>query len=176
VALQVAHTADLPPAALQAARSLTYDVFGAEMTESDWEHALGGVHALIWEGPELIGHASVIQRRLIHGGRALRAGYVEAVAVRADRRRRGHGAALMGELERVIGGGYELGALGSSVDGALFYRARGWQPWRGATWALTPQGVVRTADEDDGIYVLPVSATLDLDGELTADYRDGELW
>ena len=56
----------------------------------------------------------MVQRRLLHGGRALRAGYVEGVGVRADRQRRGHGAALMAALERMIRGAYDLGALGAT--------------------------------------------------------------
>jgi aminoglycoside 2'-N-acetyltransferase I len=35
---------------------------------------------------------------------------------------------------------------------------------------------VRTADEDDCVYVFPVTAELDLSGELTCDWRDGALW
>jgi aminoglycoside 2'-N-acetyltransferase I len=146
------------------------------MTEHDWEHTLGGVHALVWEDDELIGHASVVQRRLLHGGRALRTGYVEGVAVRADRRRRGHGAAMMDALERVIRSAYELGALGATDEAADFYAARGWQQWHGPTSALTPDGVVRTPKDDGGVYVYPVSAELDLSGELTCDWRDGEVW
>jgi aminoglycoside 2'-N-acetyltransferase I len=42
--------------------------------------------------------------------------------------------------------------------------------------ALTPTGVVRTQAEDDCIYVLPLSAELDLHGELTCDWRDGDVW
>ena len=102
--LRTAHTADLDATVLEAARALLYDVFGDELEESDWEHALGGVHAVIWDGDELIGHASVVMRRMLHGGRALRCGYVEAVAVRADHQRRGHGGALMEAVERVIRG------------------------------------------------------------------------
>jgi aminoglycoside 2'-N-acetyltransferase I len=173
--LQVAHTADLDLGALTAARALLYDAFD-DMEESDWEHCLGGMHALIWEGDELIGHASVIQRRLIHRGRALRTGYVEGVAVRADRRRHGHAAAMMEALERIIRGAYELGALGTSEEGEAFYRARGWTQWRGPTYALTPDGVIRTEAEDDGIYMLDVSADLDPTGELTCDWRSGEVW
>ena len=71
--VRIAHTADLDATTLDAARALLYDVFD-DMTPEDWDHALGGVHALIHEGGELIGHASVVQRRLLHGGRALRAG------------------------------------------------------------------------------------------------------
>jgi aminoglycoside 2'-N-acetyltransferase I len=50
----------------------------------------------------------------------------------------------MTELERIIRAAYELGALGSTDEGLPFYRARGWQPWRGPTSALTISGVVRT--------------------------------
>ena len=106
--LQTAHTSDLDPEVLQAGRALLYNVFD-DMTELDWEHSLGGIHALIWEGSELIGHGSVIQRRLLHGGRAWRAGYVEGMGVRADRRGRGHGTTMMAALERVISRAYDLG-------------------------------------------------------------------
>jgi aminoglycoside 2'-N-acetyltransferase I len=174
--VRTAHTARLNRAALAAARELLDDVFGDEMTDADWEHALGGIHALVWDGGELIGHASVVQRRLLHHSRALRTGYVEGVAVRAARRGEGHGAALMEALEAVIRGGYEIGALGAADAAAEFYATRGWKKWRGATSALTPGGIVRTEDEDDSIYVLPVSAPLDLSGELTCDWRDGDVW
>ncbi|MFG2890676.1 GNAT family N-acetyltransferase [Streptomyces sp. NPDC048248] len=173
--VRIAHTADLDAAGLDAARALLYDVFD-DMTAEDWDHALGGVHALIHEGGELIGHASVVQRRLLHGGRALRCGYVEGVGVRADRRGRGHGAALMAALERVVRGAYELGALGASDEAADFYAARGWQVWRGPSWAFTPDGIRRTADEDGSLYVLPGAVPLDLDGDLICDWRDGDVW
>jgi aminoglycoside 2'-N-acetyltransferase I len=174
--VRTAHTADLDPAALAAARRLLDDVFGPEFSDEDWDHALGGIHAVVWEGEELVGHASVVQRRLLHGGRALRAGYVEAVAVRPDRRRRGLGGALMEALERVVRGAYELGALGASDEGAALYLARGWRRWEGRTFALTPDGVVRTEEEDDGVFVLPVSTPLDISGDITCDWRDGDVW
>ena len=174
--LRIAHTADLNSADIKAARALLDDVFAGEMTDGDWEHGLGGMHALIWEGPALIGHASLIQRRLLHHGRALRAGYVEAVAVRADRQRRGHGAVMMAALERILRGAYDLGALGSTDEGAPFYRARGWQLWRGPSSALTPAGVRRTPADDGAIYVFELAVPLDLDAELTCDWRDGDVW
>src|SRR5258705_56916 len=91
------------------------------MTDHDWDHALGGVHALVWDQGELVGHASVLQRRLLHDRRSLRAGYVEGVAVRADRQGRGHGAAMMAALERVVLGAYDLGALSATDAAAGFY-------------------------------------------------------
>ena len=124
--LRLSHTAELGRATLKAARALLAKVFEDDFTDHDWEHALGGMHAVVWDGDELIGHASVVQRRLLHGARALRAGYVEGVGVRADRRREGHGAAMMAALERVVRGESEL--------------------------------------------------ALDLYGELTCDWRDGDVW
>jgi aminoglycoside 2'-N-acetyltransferase I len=173
--VQVAHTADLSLAVLDAGRALLYAVFD-DMTDEDWDHALGGMHALAWDDDVLIGHASVVQRRLLHRGRALRTGYVEGVAVRAEHRRHGIGGALMAELERIIRGAYELGALGSSDEGLAFYLARGWQRWRGPTFALTPTGVTRTAEEDGYILVWPASPSLALDAELTCDWREGDAW
>lgn len=176
IEVRAAHTAELDADTLKAARALLEDAFEGDWTEDDWDHACGGVHSLVWDGGELIGHGSVVQRRLLHQGRALRAGYVEGVGVRADRRGQGHGGALMAELERVIRGAYELGALGATDDGARVYTARGWQQWRGRTFAITPDGIQRTEDEDGNIYVLPVSVPLDLTGDLTCDWRDGEVW
>ena len=174
--VRTAHTADLDGATLTAARLLLDTVFAEGMTDHDWEHALGGVHALVWEGGELVGHASVVQRRLLHGGRALRAGYVEGVSVHPGRRGRGHGAAMMAALERVIRRAYDVGALGTSDEAARFYAARGWRQWKGPTSALTPAGIRRTEDEDGGIFVLAVAVSLDLSGALTCDWRDGDVW
>jgi aminoglycoside 2'-N-acetyltransferase I len=174
--LVLAHTGQLEQPVLATARELLEQVFAGELTDHDWEHCLGGVHALMWDGAELVGHAALIQRRLLHNGRALRTGYIEGVGVRAGARRRGHGAALMAALERIARNAYELAALGSTEEGAPFYAGRGWRPWQGPTSALTPAGLVRTAEEDGWIYVLPLSAELDLSGELACDWRDGDAW
>lgn len=173
--IRTAHTADLGAATLRAARGLLYEVFD-DLTEDDWEHCLGGVHALAFEDGAVVGHASVVQRRLLYDGRALRTGYVEGFAVRPDRQRRGIGGKLMAALERVIRGGYDLGALGATDAGAAFYRRHGWQVWQGPTFALTPTGVRRTHDDDGCVHVLPVTVALTLTRPLTCDWRDGDVW
>ena len=175
VRVQVAHTAELDRAVLAAARALL-DASFEDMSEQDWDHALGGMHAIAWEGDELVGHGSVVQRRLLYRGRPLRAGYLEGVAVRADRRRRGIGAAMMAELERIVRGSYHLGALGASESGAALYSARGWIHWRGPTWTLGPVGPRRTPGDDGDIYVLVTGLELDVREPLACDWRDGELW
>jgi aminoglycoside 2'-N-acetyltransferase I len=175
VRVELAHTGRLAPVVLGQARALLDDVFSGEFAVDDWEHCLGGLHALAWQGRELVGHAALVQRRLLHQGRALRAGYVEGVAVRADVRRRGHGDGLMEPLEQVARRAYAVVALAASDAGAAFYAARGWLPWQGPTSVLTPTGIVRTPDDDDCVLVLP-GPDLDRTAELTCDWREGDPW
>jgi aminoglycoside 2'-N-acetyltransferase I len=173
--LRTAHTADLDAGTVSAIRDLMNAVFDG-VSDDTFDNALGGVHALLYENGELIAHGSVVQRRMLHGGHALRTGYVEGVAVRADRRRQGHGAAVMTELERVIRSAYHLGALGASALGRHLYAARGWQLWRGRCSVMTADGVRPTPQSEGHVHVLPVSAPVDLAGELTCDYRPASPW
>jgi aminoglycoside 2'-N-acetyltransferase I len=172
---RIAHTADLGSEEKAAIRGLMDAVFDG-VSDDTFDNTLGGMHALIVEDGELIGHGSVVQRRMLHVGRALRTGYIEGVAVRADRRRRGLGARLMAPLERIVRSAYDLGALGASPDGARLYASRGWQLWRGPSSAMAPDGIRPTPGSDGHIYVLPVSVPVDVSGELTCDFRPAWLW
>ena len=151
---------------------------GGELTftVADWEHALGGMHAVIVQRGTLIAHGAVVQRRMLHNGAALRCGYVEGVAVREDWRGQGLGHAVMDAIEQVIRGGYQLGALSASATGATLYRSRGWLRWGGPTSVLAPTGLVRTAQEDGKIFVLSNDVDLDPAAELVCDWRDGDVW
>jgi len=174
--LVVAHTAHLEPATLAAARSMLHEAFDGTFTDDDWEHCLGGVHAIVLEGDAPVAHAAVVQRRLLHRGRALRSGYVEGVAVRADRRGQGHAATAMDAVEAICAAAYDIAALGATDRALGFYTARGWLPWRGTCSALTPDGIVSTPDDAESLFVFPGDCEIDVGGEITCDYRPGELW
>src|SRR4029453_11631636 len=90
--LTVAHTGHLDGATLASIRAVLDEAFDGDFADDDWEHALGGMHALAFDGARLIGHGAVVPRRLGHGGRALRAGYVEAVGGGPAFQRGGPGA------------------------------------------------------------------------------------
>ena len=75
--VRTVHTAELRPEEMRVIRTLLDEAFNGELSEEDHEHALGGMHALVHEGPDLIAHGAVVLRRLLHDGRALRTGYVE---------------------------------------------------------------------------------------------------
>ncbi len=159
---------------------MVIEAFGGEFTDADWEHALGGMHAVICQRGALIGHAAVVQRRLLYGDTALRCGYVEGVAVREDQRGQGLGSALMDAVEQVIRGGYHVGAMGSSDMARAMYIARGWLAWTGPTSVLAPAGLTRTPDDDGSVFVLPgeLPATVPLDpsAAIACDWRDGDVW
>ena len=173
--LRVSTTADLEPGDLERARKLLGIAFD-DLTESDWEHSLGGTHVLALHEGDVVGHAALVQRRLIHGGVALRAGYVEGVAVHPAHQRRGLGGRMMAVLERAILRAFEVGALGASDAGLPFYASRGWVPWRGQLSGLTPRGIIATPEEQGGVFVLIAGRPLELDGELICDFRGGDLW
>jgi aminoglycoside 2'-N-acetyltransferase I len=175
-AVRLAHTSELEVATLAAIERMVVGAFPGNFDEHDWEHALGGIHAIVEEDGSIVAHGAVVQRRLLHAGRALRTGYVEAVAVRPDRQRRGLGTAVINALTPVIRGAYAIGALAASEQAGRLYSSLGWVRWLGATWVLSPNGIERTADEDGGIYVLPLDTSLDLTGDLVCDWRDGDVW
>ena len=172
-----AHTADLDRATLAEIRTLLDAAFD-DFSDDDWEHALGGVHVLRREAGALVGHASVVQRRLTFRGVGVRTGYVEAVAVRADLRGRGYGNALLEAVEEVVLRAYDLGALSTGDRARSLYERRRWLAWEGETWVLAPDGLRRTPEEDGGVLVLPTptSPELDLSAPLACDWRPGDVW
>jgi aminoglycoside 2'-N-acetyltransferase I len=186
---RTAHTADVGTRGLVAIRAMLEAAFAERpdgpFGDDDWTHSLGGMH--VWvsdrdgdpdgDGGDVVAHACVVARRMLHDGRVLRCGYVEAVAVRDDHRRRGLGGIVMTEIERLIGSAYDLGALGATEVGAPLYRSHGWQPWAGTLSALTPDGIRPTPEELGTVHVLTVDGVaLDLTGEFTCDWREGDVW
>ncbi|MEU9761536.1 GNAT family N-acetyltransferase [Streptomyces sp. NPDC047985] len=191
-ALRTAHTHQLTPAALDEIRAFLDTAFDGDFSDEDWDHGLGGVHAYARDGSGLLAHGSVVQRRVVLAGRSYRVGYVEAVAVRADRRREGLGGRVMAALEQVVDGAYAFAALSASEAGAAMYAGRGWRVWPGRIAVQGRGGIERLPEEEGTTYVrgvaggaLPVSSpglptgrpgepTAD-DGALVFDWRDGDV-
>lgn len=173
---RLVHTADLESEARQRAYEMVNDAFAGDFTDTDWDHALGGMHALIWHRGAIIAHGAVVQRRLVYRDAPLRCGYVEAVAVREDWRGQGLAIAILDACEQVIRGSYQLGALSSTDRGRRLYTLRGWLPWLGPTSVLAPAGTTRTPDDDGSVFVLPVGIDLDATAALACDWRDGDVW
>jgi aminoglycoside 2'-N-acetyltransferase I len=177
VTLRVSATSDLDAASLAAIRGLLDAAFAGEFSDDDWAHALGGTHATIEIGGGIVAHAAVVLRTLDFGPHRLRAGYVEAVAVRPDLQGTGLGTAVMRALGDVITRDLALGAL--STGEWHFYERLGWERWRGPTWVRYPDGGrERTPDDDDSLMVLrtPASPALDPAAPAMCEVRPGDVW
>lgn len=164
-------------AELRALFDAAWSETGEPFTDEDWDHATGGLHVLVTEADEIVSHASVVERWLHTGPHRLRTGYVEAVATRPDRRRRGYGARVMEDVAAHIRDVYELGALDTGLGG--FYERLGWLRWEGPTAVRTADGEVRTPGEDGAVFVLftPTSPpALDLTAPISCEWRPGDVW
>ena len=144
--------------------------------DDDWQHGLGGVHFVLEVDGRIVAHASVVERELHVGDRALRTGYVEAVATAPDRQGQGFGSIVMTDATAYIREAFELGALGTGRH--AFYERLGWRTWRGPAFVRTPDGSRRTPDEEGFILVLEtvMSPPLDLDSPISCDWRPGDVW
>jgi aminoglycoside 2'-N-acetyltransferase I len=176
-----ARLTDGPTAALSATflrdlRTFLDAVFVDDFSDHDWEHALGGLHAWVSGDAGLISHGSVVPRTIECGGHLLNAGYVEAVATLAERRREGHGSTVMARLNAAIEEHYDLGVLSTGTP--AFYETLGWERWRGPTFVDTPGGRERTSDDDGDVMILRTSRSphLDLDRAIVCDWRAGDVW
>lgn len=144
--------------------------------ETDWEHAMTGLHFLVFDGDRIVSAASVARRLLETNGRGLATGYVEAVATHPDFERRGLATAVMREVGDYIDGEFELGALGTGIPS--FYERLGWVVWGGPTFVRTHQGLVRTPEDDGAVLVrlTPRSPKLDVTAPISCEWRSGDVW
>ena len=173
---RLVHTADLDNESRDDARRMLADAFDGDFSDADWDHAQGGMHAVICHHGALIAHASVVQRRLLYRGAALRCGYIEAVAVREDWREQGLGSAVMDAVEQVIRGAYQLGALGAAENLRAFTPPAGGSAGLARRRCSRPTGLTRTPDDDGNVFVLPVGLDLDTSADLVCDWRDADVW
>ena len=157
---------------LEEIRELMDVAFEGDFEDDDWDHTLGGWHAVVTDGGVVVAHAAVVDRTLHSAGRAWRTGYVEGVATAPDRQGEGLGTVAMQEINQIIRRDHELGALGTGEW--HFYEQVGWERWQGRTFV----GDERTPEDDDGVMVLRFgpSAGLDLAGDIACEARPGDVW
>ncbi|MDQ4095614.1 MAG: GNAT family N-acetyltransferase [Actinomycetota bacterium] len=157
-------------------RRLLDTAFSGEFSDDDWEHTLGGLHAVAFDDDLVVAHAAVVERTLAVGERTFRTGYVEGVATLPGREDAGYGSLVVGRVTDEVRRAFEMGAL--STDRYSFYERLGWKRWRGPTFVRDGAEVVRTEDEDDGVMVLRFgpSADVDLTSSITCEARTGDDW
>ena len=177
VDVQVFRTEDAPDRVLDQARSLMDVAFDGDFGDDDWDHGLGGWHAVALDDEQVVSHAAVVARLIEVDGRPFRTGYVEAVATEPTRHGQGIGSLVMEEIGEVIRRDHELGALGTGRH--AFYERLGWERWAGPTYVRTTGGgLARTHEDDDGVMVLRFGAsdTIEVDSSISCEERAGDDW
>ena len=161
-------------------RTLLWAAFAKDehggFTEEDWQHSIGGTHFFAEVAGDIVAHASVVARTLHVAGVPIQTGYVEAVATAPQIQGRGHGTAVMREVNTLIERDFALGTLGTGSQG--FYERLGWRVWRGSSSVLTGAAEEATPDDDGYIMVLltPSTPPISLDAPIACEWRPGDVW
>ncbi|MET0741191.1 MAG: GNAT family N-acetyltransferase [Candidatus Nanopelagicales bacterium] len=173
--LATMRTAQLPSEWLDSVRALCDAVFDT-FTDDDWQHALGGWHAVLLDGDSALAHAAVVPRTLYVAEQPYAVGYVEAVATAAAHQGQGLGSRVMIEINALVREHFEIGGLATGAH--PFYERLGWERWQGPTYARDGDVTRRTEDDDDSVMVLRCgpSADADLTAALTCETRPGDVW
>lgn len=178
--LRIAQTDELEPERFDELTRLCEAAF-EEPFAPVWERVGPGLHVMAEVDGRIVAHAMIVDRPLYIGAQdtaeALDAGYVENVATLPAVQGRGHGAAVMGEIGRILDEAYAIGALATGRN--AFYERFGWETWRGPTWVRMADGeLVRTAHEDGDVMVrrTPRTPELRFDAPIAIDWRPEEPW
>jgi aminoglycoside 2'-N-acetyltransferase I len=108
---------------------------------------------------ELLAHACIDWVPVMIGDVVLAAGYLEAVATRADSRRKGFGSVVVEAAQTEIETHAEIGSLATGHSHSLYERL-GWVCWTGPTSVTERDGsITRTAEEDCNIMALVLPRT-----------------
>lgn len=109
----------------------------------------------------------------------LRTAYIEGVATEEAFRRRGYAAAVMRRIASEIQH-FDIGGL--SPFSVEYYARLGWEEWRGPLLIRQHGQLLPTILEDEQdeeclmILQLPNTAAIDLDGAISIEWREGEVW
>lgn len=151
--------------------------FGDRFDDDDIDHAFGGVHVLVWQGADLIGHASAVPRMIRFGDQPWRTvGYVEGVATDPEHQHQGVGTRVMTRLHDEIGTRWGV-ALLSTGRATGFYELLGWRRWLGPSYTQTATGIVLDG-EHGGLMVFSGDQRVVLDRTVavTCQDRPGDAW
>ncbi|MEY3606931.1 MAG: hypothetical protein RL289_1111 [Actinomycetota bacterium] len=151
---------------------LLHLAYEGDFSTEDFDHCLGGMHFLAEADSRLVGHGSVVHRKLWINGNLYSCGYLEAMGTHPELQRQGIGSQLLRSINDYIRGNFELGAL--STDEFNFYGAQGWQRWEGPSFVLVDGELQRSADEDESIMVLNYDGPRDL--SIAVEDRAGDPW
>ncbi len=131
-------------------------------------HLLGRIDAT------LVTHLMWVTRYLKPDGmHILKTAYIEMVATDPDHSGQGYATALLQLVPEAVAS-FDLAAL-CPAETRIYHRL-GWQYWRGDLYIRTDSGVEKTPEARIMVLELPRTPPLDYDADLSAEWREGEVW
>ena len=169
--------------AIQALCTRAYD----EDVWCDYEYLNDAFHVVGFDGENIVSHALWVERYLsVNNNAPLLTAYVEYVAT--EPRLQGQGLAsqllhflidaiqnpilLYRELNHDVD--YQLAALAPADS--RFYQRLGWELWQGNLSVRNHAQQIMTPDDDVMIYRLASTPKICITNDLSAEWREGELW
>jgi aminoglycoside 2'-N-acetyltransferase I len=132
------------------------------------------VHVIGHFGDKMVSHALWCTRWLsCDNGPLMRTAFVELVATEPLFEGKGYATQIMSRVASEIAD-FELGALWPNYP--EWYGRLGWQIWRGPLFIRTEEGLLPTPEDIVMVMLLSKTPALNLDGSLSAEWREGELW
>jgi aminoglycoside 2'-N-acetyltransferase I len=123
---------------------------------------------------QLVGHAAVVSRRLEFDELSIQVGYIEAMAVHPRWRSHGLGRELLAKATEFCLENYRVSMLSTDIHG--FYESHGWRRFSGLSFVATESGLVRTAEDDEGLMMLTGEDHLFEAKRVVCDFRSGDVW
>ncbi len=145
-----------------------------EDVEALFKAYAASTHVIAYLNSTIVSHALWVTRWLsCDNGPLLRTAFVELVATEPQFEGRGFATLVMQRLATEITD-FDLGGLWPNYP--EWYARLGWVKWRGPLFIRKAEDLMPTPDDQIMIKSLPKSPPLNLDGSLSAEWREGELW
>lgn len=186
IQLEVIPAQELSPVDQQSIQNLCTRAYGEDVW-CDYEYLKAAFHVIGRDAGVIVSHALWVNRSLsVNGAAPLVTAYVEYVATEPALQGQGLASQLLRfsldyiqnrdvlrtELRQDIR--YELAAL--APENAKFYERLGWELWQGTLYVRQHNKLVATPDDAVMIYRLATTPSILITDDLSAEWREGELW
>ncbi|MDE2420802.1 MAG: GNAT family N-acetyltransferase [Gammaproteobacteria bacterium] len=186
IQFQVIPAQRLSQADLQSIQDLCTRAYGEDVW-CDYEYLKAAYHVVGRDAGVIVSHALWVNRSLsVNCAAPLMTAYVEYVATEPTLQGQGLASQLLRFLLNYIQNQeaihaeldfappYQLAALAPAES--QFYERLGWELWQGDLYIRQQGDLIPTPDDDVMIFRLTTTPEISTTDDLSAEWREGELW
>ncbi len=186
IQFEVIPAQELSQADLRSIQDLCTRAYGEDVW-CDYEYLKAAYHVIGRDAGVIVSHALWVDRHFsVNGAVPLATAYIEYVATEPALQGQGLASQLLRFLVGFIQNkeglkailhqdlNYELAALAPADS--QFYERLGWELWQGDLYIRQNDQLIPTPDDDVMIYRLITTPDITITDDLSAEWREGELW